>query len=188
MPKNIEIKARIESVESLAPLVARIADDGPMEIFQDDTFFACRAGRLKLRAFSEHDGQLIFYQRPDTAGPKESFYVISPTSSPETLRQALLLAYGVVGRVLKHRTLFMVGRTRVHLDKVEGLGDFLELEVVLAEGEPPTCGEPVESAAGMAVANELLGKLAIPQSQLIDKAYVDMLPLNMSVSSATSTV
>jgi adenylate cyclase class IV len=191
MPRNIEIKARIESVESLAPLVARLADDGPTEIFQDDTFFACRAGRLKLRAFSEHDGQLIFYQRPERAGPKESFYVISPTSSPETLRKALSLAYGVAGRVRKHRTLFMVGRTRIHLDQVDGLGDFLELEVVLAESEQQTCGEPVESAAGIAVANELLGKLAIPQSQLIDKAYVDMLPLNMSdtsVSSATSTL
>jgi len=183
MPSNIEIKARIESVESLAPLVARIADEGPREIFQDDTFFACHAGRLKLRAFSEHDGQLIFYQRSDSAGPKESFYIISPTSSPETLRQALSLAYGVVGRVLKHRTLFMVGRTRIHLDKVEGLGDFLELEVVLAEGEPQT--------VGIAVADELLGKLAIPQSQLIDNAYVDMLPPNMSdtsVLSATSTL
>jgi predicted adenylyl cyclase CyaB len=180
MPSNIEIKARIESVESLVPSVALIADEGPTEIFQDDTFFACTTGRLKLRAFSEHDGQLIFYQRPDSAGPKESFYVISPTSSPETLRQALSLAYGAVGRVRKHRTLFMVGRTRIHLDKVEGLGDFLELEVVLADDEPPE--------TGMAVANELLGKLAIPQSQLIDKAYVDMLPFNMSnpsVSSAT---
>jgi len=183
MAWNIEIKARIESVESLVPLVARIAAEGPTEIFQDDTFFACSAGRLKLRAFSEHDGQLIFYQRADSAGPKESFYVISPTSSLETLRQALSLAYGVVGRVRKHRTLFMVGRTRIHLDKVDGLGDFLELEVVLAEGEPQT--------SGIAVANELLGKLAIPQSQLIDKAYVDMLPPNMSdtsVSSATSTL
>lgn len=183
MPRNIEIKARIESVESLAPLVARIADEGPTEIFQDDTFFACREGRLKLRAFSEHDGQLIFYQRSDSAGPKESFYVISPTSSPDTLRQALSLAYGVVGRVCKHRTLFMVGRTRIQLDKVEGLGDFLELEVVLAEGEP--------LSAGRAVANELLEKLAISRSQLIDKAYVDMLPPNMSapsVSSATYTL
>ena len=168
MPRNIEIKARIESVESMVPLVARIADEGPTEIIQDDTFFVCAAGRLKLRAFSEHEGQLIFCQRPDSAGPKESFYVISPTSSPETLRQALSLAYGVVGRVRKHRTLFMVGRTRIHLDQVEGLGTFLELEVVLAEGEPPE--------TGMAVANELLEKLAIPHHQLIEEAYVDLLP------------
>jgi len=180
MAHNIEIKASIESVSAILPRVAALATSGPTEFDQDDTFFHCENGRLKLRTFSFESGELIFYQRPDGAGPKESFYVISPTSSPETLRQALSLAYGVVGRVRKHRTLFMVGRTRVHLDKVEGLGDFLELEVVLAEGEPLT--------AGIAVANELLGKLAITQSPLIDKAYVDMVPLNMSVSSATSTL
>jgi adenylate cyclase class IV len=129
MVRNIEIKARIESVESLQPVAAEIADEGPIEITQDDTFFACPNGRLKLRAFSEHDGQLIFYQRPDSAGPKESFYVISPISSPDTLRQALSLAYGEIGRVRKHCTLFLAGRTRIHLDKVDELGDFLELEV-----------------------------------------------------------
>lgn len=78
MARNIEIKARIDSVESLWPLVVNIADEGPIEIIQDDTFFACSNGRLKLRTFSDHDGQLIFYQRPDNAGPKQSFYVISP--------------------------------------------------------------------------------------------------------------
>lgn len=167
MARNIEVKARIESVESLLPVAAEIADEGPIEIHQDDTFFACPNGRLKLRAFSEHDGQLIFYQRPDRAGPKESFYVISPTSSPDTIRQLLSLAYGEIGRVRKHRTLFLAGRTRIHLDKVEELGDFLELEVVLAEGEP--------NEAGVSVARELLEQLAVSPHQLVEEAYVDLL-------------
>jgi predicted adenylyl cyclase CyaB len=167
MARNIEIKARIDSVESLWPLVVNIADEGPTEIIQDDTFFACPNGRLKLRAFSDHDGQLIFYQRPDSAGPKQSFYVISPTESPDTLRQSLTLAYGESGRVRKHRTLFMVGRTRVHLDKVEGLGDFLELEVVLDEGEP--------DETGVSIAHELLEKLGVSHHLLIEEAYVDLL-------------
>ncbi|WP_445368765.1 class IV adenylate cyclase [Methylomonas sp. BW4-1] len=167
MARNIEIKARIESVEVILPLAAVIADEGPIEIFQDDTFFLCSNGRLKLRAFSEHDGQLIFYQRPDSLGPKESFYVISPTGSPDTLRQSLTLAYGESGRVRKHRTLFMVGRTRVHLDKVEGLGDFLELEVVLTENEL--------NETGVAIAHELLERLGISDHQLIEEAYVDLL-------------
>lgn len=167
MARNIEIKARIDSVESLWPLVVNIADEGPIEIIQDDTFFPCANGRLKLRAFSDHDGQLIFYQRPDSAGPKQSFYVISPTASPDTLRQSLTLAYGESGRVRKHRTLFMVGRTRVHLDKVEGLGDFLELEVVLAEDEA--------SEAGVSIAYALLEKLGVFHLQLIEDAYVDLL-------------
>jgi predicted adenylyl cyclase CyaB len=167
MPRNVEIKARVESVDALLSRTRAIADKGPTEILQDDTFFSCSNGRLKLRAFSETSGELIFYRRPNQTGPKESFYVISQTASPGTLRDALTLAYGATGRVRKHRTLFMVGRTRVHLDRVEGLGDFLELEVVLSEGES------IES--GVKVAHELLGKLGISSPQLIEGAYVDLL-------------
>ncbi len=167
MARNIEIKAQIDNIESLLSLAAEIADEGPIEILQDDTFFSCPNGRLKLRAFSEHKGELIFYQRPDSSGPKESFYLISPTASPDTLRKALSLAYGECGRVRKHRTLFLVGRTRVHLDRVEGLGHFLELEVVLAQDEP--------SEAGISIAHKLLEKLTVSDQQLVEGAYVDLL-------------
>ena len=167
MARNVEIKARIESVDTLLPRVKAIADSGPTEIFQDDTFFSCPNGRLKLRAFSESAGELIFYQRPDVAGPKESFYVISATASPDTLREALSLACGACGRVRKHRTLFLAGRTRIHLDRVDGLGHFLELEVVLAEGE--------STETGMGIARELLASLGISPQQLIEGAYVDLL-------------
>src|SRR5438477_13055893 len=117
MARNIEIKARIESVEAIEPRAAALADRGPIEILQDDTFFACPRGRLKLRAFSSTEGQLIFYRRADQAGPKESCYVMAPTASPDTLRETLALAYGQAGRVRKRRTVYIVGRTRVHLDR-----------------------------------------------------------------------
>lgn len=167
MPRNVEIKARIESVEAMRPRVAALAGAGPTEIAQDDTFFHCGEGRLKLRAFSAASGQLIFYRRADEAGPKESFFVVSPTAAPDSLREALALAYGVSGRVIKHRTLFLVGRTRVHLDRVEGLGDFLELEVVLDEGEP--------AEAGVSEAHALLALLGVEPHQLLERAYVDLL-------------
>lgn len=167
MARNIEIKAHIESVEALAPKAAAIADEGPIEIVQDDTFFRCDSGRLKLRAFSNNEGELIFYRRPDQRGPKESFFLRSPTSAPDTLRDSLSLAYGQAGRVRKHRTLFIVGRTRVHLDKVEGLGHFLELEVVLEEGQP--------TEVGIQEAYELMARLDIAPEQLIEGAYVDLL-------------
>jgi predicted adenylyl cyclase CyaB len=77
------------------------------------------------------------------------------------------LAYGQVGRVKKHRKLFLVGRTRVHLDEVEGLGHFLELEVVLADDEP--------AEAGVREARGLMEKLDIKPHQLIEDAYVDLL-------------
>lgn len=143
------------------------ATAGPELIVQDDTFFHCAAGRLKLRAFSADAGELIFYRRDDRAGPKESFYLRSPTSAPDTLRQCLALAHGEAGRVRKQRMLFRVGRTRVHLDRVDGLGDFLELEVVLADGEP--------AEAGVREAHTLMARLGIEASQLVEGAYVDLL-------------
>ena len=167
MARNIEIKARIASVEALAAKAATIATEGPVGIVQDDTFFRCGNGRLKLRAFSPASGELIFYRRPDRQGPKESFYLRSPTTEPDTLRESLALAYGQAGRVRKHRTLFLAGRTRIHLDRVEGLGDFLELEVVLEENEP--------SEAGVREAHELMAALDVQPSQLIEGAYVDLL-------------
>jgi predicted adenylyl cyclase CyaB len=167
MARNVEIKAHIVSVGSLLPRVAALADRGPVEIAQDDTFFACPNGRLKLRAFSERDGELIFYRRTDRIGPKESFYLRSPTASPDTLREALALAWGVVGRVRKQRTLFMVGRTRVHLDIVEGLGHFLELEVVLDDHEA------VED--GVREAHQLMAQLGVEPAQLVEGAYLDLI-------------
>jgi predicted adenylyl cyclase CyaB len=167
MPRNVEIKARIDSVAALAARAAAIATQGPVEIAQDDTFFRCETGRLKLRAFSATEGELIFYRRADAQGPKESFYVRTPTATPDSLRECLSLAYGRVGRVVKHRTLYLVGRTRVHLDQVEGLGHFMELEVVLGETEP------VE--VGVAEAHALMATLGVQPAQLVETAYVDLL-------------
>jgi len=167
MPRNIEIKARVENITALIAKAAAIAQKGPIEIAQDDTFFHCPAGRLKLRAFSATSGELIFYRRPNHAGPKESFYVRTPTADPSGLRETLALAYGLSGRVIKQRTLFIVGRTRVHLDRVEHLGHFMELEVVLDETEA--------AEAGVSEAHELMATLGVEKSQLIEGAYVDML-------------
>ena len=167
MARNIEIKARIGSIEATAARAAALADKGPVEIDQDDTFFNCPDGRLKLRARPAGDGELIFYRRPDQPGPKESFYLLARTAEPDALREVLTLAWGTSGRVLKHRSLYWCGRTRIHLDRVEGLGSFIELEVLLAEGE--------SAAAGEAVARELMHKLGIRDDQLVDGAYLDLL-------------
>jgi predicted adenylyl cyclase CyaB len=167
MERNVEIKARIESVAAFLPRVAALATSGPTEIIQDDTFFTCPNGRLKLREFGNGTGELIFYRRPDEAGPKESRYLISPTACPDALRELLTVSHGQIGRVEKRRTLFMVGRTRVHLDRVSGLGDFMELEVVLGEDES------AESAS--AEARSLMETLDVRACDLIAGAYLDLL-------------
>lgn len=167
MSRNVEIKARIDNIENLECKIEGIADGKPAEIIQDDTFFRCANGRLKLRTFSNGSGELIFYKRADESGPKECFYLISKTPEPETLRKTLDLAYGAAGRVQKRRMLYFIGRTRIHLDRVEGLGDFLELEVVLADGE--------SSKDGVDEAKTILCRLGVNDSQLIEGAYVDLL-------------
>jgi predicted adenylyl cyclase CyaB len=172
--RNIEIKARVEDVAAMRAKVTRLADHGPVEIAQDDTFFTCAQGRLKLRTLADDTGELIFYQRPDQAGPKESTFIVSPTVAPESLRDVLSLAYGQTGRVRKQRTLFRLGRTRVHLDRVEGLGDFLELEVVLSDGE--------SAAAGIAEAERIMAALGIDAAQLVEGAYLDLLSRRRALS------
>jgi predicted adenylyl cyclase CyaB len=167
MGRNVEIKARVADMQPLVRALAAVADQGPIEIPQDDTFFRCPTGRLKLRLLSPTSGELIFYQRPNAAGPKVSSYVRSATSTPDALREALAQALGVVGRVRKRRALYLVGRTRVHLDEVEGLGRFVEIEVVLADGE--------SEHAGTAEANAMIARLGIDASQLVEDAYVDLL-------------
>jgi predicted adenylyl cyclase CyaB len=167
MARNIEIKAYVADLDDMLARAAAIADQGPIEISQDDTFFLCPGGRLKLRALSKQEGELIFYRRADQHGPKESFYVRAPTSAPHALRESLSLAYGEAGRVRKQRTLFLAGRTRIHVDRVEGLGNFLELEVVLADGEP--------AADGVREAHRLMARLGVEPAQLVEGAYVDLL-------------
>ncbi len=167
MARNVEIKARIASIDSVLPRALACADGPPEPIAQDDTFFACARGRLKLRVFADGRGELIAYQRPDAAGPKTSDYAITPVADPDALRATLARALGVTGRVIKQRTLLKIGRTRVHLDRVVGLGDFLELEVVLRDGE--------SADDGVTEAHALLARLAIAPAQLVRGAYVDLL-------------
>jgi predicted adenylyl cyclase CyaB len=178
MARNIEIKASVASVSLLMERASMHATSGPAKISQDDTFFKCDTGRLKLRAFPDGSGELIFYKRENADGPKTSFYEIVPTAVADLLRSILTQAYGQVGRVRKERTVYMVGRTRVHIDQVEGLGSFMELEVVLAEDE--------SEDKGVQEAHELMAKLGIKEDTLIDQAYVDL--INQKLRSASLDV
>lgn len=174
MARNVEIKARIDDFSALYAKIALLADGAPDLIDQDDTFFVCPHGRLKLRKLAADRGELIFYQRDDRAGPKTSFYSLTATADPDGLRETLTLAYGSAGRVIKQRTLFLIGQTRLHLDRVEHLGDFIEFEVVLEDHET--------EAQGVAIAEDLLERLDIQRQELVDQAYVDLLRQQQNAS------
>ena len=166
MSRNVEIKARVADLAAVEHRAASFAT-GPTLIHQDDTFFAGSRGRLKLRELADGSGQLIHYERPDAMGPKVSDYVLSTTLEPATLREALTRAYGVLGRVKKVRRLYMSGRTRIHLDQVERLGSFVELEVVLDDGENPEDGQRE--------ARDVMAALGITEASLVPGAYLDLL-------------
>jgi adenylate cyclase class IV len=177
MPRNIEIKARLdEGVAAVLPRALAVAGAAQaMLIEQDDTFYAVPHGRLKLRRFADGSAELIHYHRADDTGAKASDYVRVPVPDAAALHEALARANGLVGRVRKRRWLVLAGATRIHLDRVDGLGDFMELEVVLAAGQG--------DAEGEAIAETLMQQLGLADAPRIAGAYLDL--LSGSASSAT---
>ena len=167
MPRNIEIKARITSVESLLPRARALADGEPVTIDQDDSFFVVPQGRLKLRQFADGSAELIHYHRADSPDTKASDYVRVPVPDPAALREALARDCGLLGRVQKQRLLLMAGPTRIHLDRVAGLGDFMELEVVLADGQ--------SDAEGAAIAEALMDALGLADAHRLAGSYLDLM-------------
>lgn len=167
MKRNIEIKAHARDFDAQVDKAERIASGPAQLITQEDTFFHVSNGRLKLREFGDGTGELIQYHRADAAGPKQSSYVLSRTTEPETLKAALANALGVRAVVKKTRTLYLSGQTRLHFDEVENLGRFIELEVVLDAEQ--------DAGEGTPIAEKLMAALGIQEGDLITGAYVDML-------------
>ena len=170
MPQNVEIKARVNDWDRLVAAAEKAADGPVTVIHQRDVFYKTPKGRLKMRFFDDGKGELIFYERPDEDGAKACDYHIHPTDSPATLHGVLCSSPGIAGEVEKTRHLYMAGQTRIHLDEVEGLGKFMELEVVLKEGQGIEEGENI--------ANELFEKtLGLDPASRVSGAYIDLLKL-----------
>ncbi|MCK4283357.1 MAG: class IV adenylate cyclase [Candidatus Brocadiae bacterium] len=166
MRRNVEVKARVADLSAIRRR-AEALSDGPCEVLdQDDTFFRVPEGRLKLRVLGSGRAELITYRRADRAGPGESHYLIASADRPAALREVLSSALGAIGTVRKRRTVFRAGQVRIHLDEVEGLGDFVELEVVLREGQPVDQGKKI--------ARSFMEKLGICEADLVEGAYLDL--------------
>ncbi len=167
MPTNIEIKARVRDPDGLEARAQALSDKPVQLIPQVDTFFVTPTGRLKLRELAPDRGQLVYYERDDGDGPKRSDYQIFETSNVSGLQDVLTRALGIRGVVKKLRRLYLVGQTRLHLDHVEGLGEFMELEVVLRPGQ--------SDEEGMRIAHDLMERLGIKPEDLLEGAYMDLL-------------
>jgi predicted adenylyl cyclase CyaB len=167
MPTNIEIKAILRDRRNVEAVAARLSDAAPEMIHQEDYFFSCDEARLKLRVLAPDRGELIRYERANVAETRPSRYWIARTSDPRILLAILEKTLGQIGQVSKDRTLYRIGQTRLHLDRVAGLGDFLELEVVL---------RPEQSEEeGSRIADQLLSTFKIEKKDLVGEAYIDLL-------------
>ena len=165
---NIEIKARCRDLAGARETVARLATRHLGVDHQVDTYFATRAGRLKLRESSLSGAQLVPYLRPDQEGPKRSDYQLIPVTACTEVKRLLGEVLGIHCVVVKEREIFLHDNVRIHLDRVEGLGDFIELEAVF-DGDVSRESEQHDKVL------ILMGELAIEASQLVDVSYETLL-------------
>jgi adenylate cyclase class 2 len=166
--RNVEIKVRLRDRARVERELTRLeARDLGVES-QVDVFYASRRGRLKLRESSRDGAALILYERSDAPALRHSDYELVRIADANALRQVLDAAIGRTGEVRKRRQLFLLDNVRVHLDQVEQLGDFLELEAVVDATHPePEC---------RARAAALLERFGIAPGDHLAAAYVDLLP------------
>ena len=165
---NVEIKARDPDPVATAARCQALGavDEGVLE--QRDTYFAGRHGRLKLREETGSGAELIAYRRPDTTEAQQSAFIRAAAKDPATLREALDAALGETVVVVKRRRLFLWEHVRIHLDDVEGLGTFIELEAMVGPG----LNAPGEAAEKVA---RLRSELAIADDALVAVGYSELL-------------
>jgi predicted adenylyl cyclase CyaB len=168
--RNIEIKARMhDRAGVLAALVALGARDAGSEVQEDRFWRVADGARLKLRQSSRDGAALLAYRRADTAQLRVSAYERVPVAGAEVaaLVRALDAVLEPAGTVIKERHLWFVDNVRVHLDHVQGLGEFLELEAMVDDAHP--------EAACHAAALALLRRFRIADADRVAVAYVDLL-------------
>jgi homotetrameric cytidine deaminase len=160
--RNIEIKARDAEPERTLELALALGAEDRGGLAQRDTYFTRATGRLKLREQSPGEAELIEYRRDDAAGARASDYRVVPVPDAGALREALDAALGTLVVVEKRRRLLLKDGVRIHLDQVDGLGTFVELEAVAPE-------------AGHEEVERVRAGLGIEDAALVAESYSDLL-------------
>jgi len=137
---------------------------------QVDTYFAVPEGKLKLRQFEEKKGELIAYNRPSRHEAKLSEYHLFHVNQPLQLIHVLKQVLPIEVIVRKERTVLIWENVRIHLDRVEGLGNFIEFEAVLRDGEEENLSRQRVSF--------LQGKFHITKESLVPVGYYELIKQN----------
>ena len=163
--KNLEAKFRLVDLADAESRATALGYTRRAILNQRDTFFPVANGKLKLR---EENGSavLIFYHRIESGPLMLSDYEIVTVAEPRMLRM-LESALGTIAVVEKVRVLMMRDHVRLHLDQVAKLGQFGEIEAVIAEGDDPE--------RSRAAVDEIVAALGVKQAELIEVSYFEML-------------
>lgn len=129
--RNLELKARVTDLDAARRTAESIGAVRQGAERQIDRYFAVPTGRLKLRQSSLDGAHLIAYERPDESGFREARFHRLPVSDPEGLAETLQAMLGAAGRVEKERDVWWWNDVRIHLDRVDRLGSFVEFEARL---------------------------------------------------------
>ena len=164
--RNLEFKAASESLEFLRANLNALEAECLGRLFQVDTYFHVPKGRLKLREVEDNAGTLVYYERQDAAESRYSHYQLCDIADCATFKQMMSDALGVKIIVEKNRELWIYGNTRIHLDEVLDLGEFVELETVIRDQS---------EAEAQAEHNHLKATLRIAAADLIPVSYSDLL-------------
>lgn len=127
MPVNIEIKAKTTQPAFIREWLIRHKAESRGTDIQTDTYFNVSRGRLKLRQ-GNIEKNLIWYLRPNEAGPKRSYFYLAGVDTSPGMLELLTAALGVWVTVQKKREIYYIGNVKFHLDEVAGLGSFVEIE------------------------------------------------------------
>jgi predicted adenylyl cyclase CyaB len=163
---NVELKARYPDRDRALRICERLGAERVGVERQVDTYFATGGYRMKLRESSLGKHWLIGYRRPDDRDSRKSTYRLTPVPDPAEKLRILKTAMGVKVVVSKERLFFLLDNVRIHIDRVEGLGDYLEFEAVL-ESE----AEEIEGHARIA---ELREEFGISDDDLVSLSYSDL--------------
>ena len=130
---NVEIKARCDDPDKIEKILKEKGADYKGTDHQVDTYFRVSEGRLKLRE-GQIENALICYNRKNTVGPKVSEVLLYKTNPGSSLKQILEKSLKVLTVVDKKRKIFFIGHVKFHIDRVQGLGEYVEIEVIDREG------------------------------------------------------
>ncbi len=162
----VELKARYEDLGKARALLSGAEHVGTFR--QVDTYFSLGEKRLKLRAVQgRNDGQLVYYERPDQGGVKESLVLLAELPDAAGVLDILRRTFPVQAEVRKTREVYRLEGVQVHLDAVEGLGRFIEFEKVVS-------GD-AEAKAGRAQLESMSRYFQVTPEDLMASSYSDLL-------------